>query len=108
MVPAPARLSQTAQELHMYAVIQDRGHQYKAAPGARLTIDRSQAAVGATVELPVLLLANEAGAKAVLKVIEHQRGEKLTIGKFKRRKHNLRRHGFRSEQTVVEVVSIGD
>jgi large subunit ribosomal protein L21 len=100
----------------MYAVIQDRGHQYKAAPGTRLTIDRSQAAVGATVELPVLLLANEAGvkvgapyvagAKAVLKVIEHQRGEKITIGKFKRRKHNLRRHGFRSEQTVVEVVSI--
>jgi large subunit ribosomal protein L21 len=100
----------------MYAVIQDRGHQYRASAGDRLTIDRSQAEVGATVELPILLLANEAGvkvgapfvagAKAVLKVVEHKRGEKITIGKFKRRKHNLRRHGFRSEQTVVEVVSI--
>ena len=100
----------------MYAVIQDRGHQYRATQGDRLTIDRNQAEVGATVELPILLLANEAGvkvgapfvagAKAVLKVVEHKRGDKITIGKFKRRKHNLRRHGFRSEQTVVEVVSI--
>lgn len=100
----------------MYAVIQDRGHQYRAVAGDRLTIDRNQAEVGATVEMPILLLANEAGvkvgspfvagAKAVLKVVEHKRGEKITIGKFKRRKHNLRRHGFRSEQTVVEVVSI--
>ena len=100
----------------MYTVIQDRGHQYRAAKGDRLTIDRNQAEVGATVEMPILLLADEAGvkvgapfvagAKAVLKVVEHKRGEKITIGKFKRRKHNLRRHGFRSEQTVVEVVSI--
>jgi large subunit ribosomal protein L21 len=100
----------------MYAVIQDRGHQYRATTGDRLTLDLSQAAVGATVEMPVLLLATEAGvkvgapyvagAKAVLKVLEHKRGEKIVIGKFKRRKHNLRRHGFRAEQTVVEVVSI--
>jgi len=100
----------------MYAVIQDRGHQYRATTGDRLTLDLSQTAVGATLEMPILLLANEAGvkvgapfvagAKAVLKVLEHKRGEKITIGKFKRRKHNLRRHGFRAEQTVVEVVSI--
>lgn len=100
----------------MYAVIQDRGHQYRAAKGDRLTIDRNQVEVGATVEMPILLLADEAGvkvgapfvagAKAVLKVVEHKRGEKITIGKFKRRKHNLRRHGFRADQTVVEVVSI--
>ncbi len=100
----------------MYAVIQDRGHQYRATTGDRLTIDRNQAEVGATVEMPVLLLANEgsvkvgspfvAGAKAVLKVVEHKRGDKIVIGKFKRRKHSVRRHGFRAEQTVVQVVSI--
>jgi large subunit ribosomal protein L21 len=100
----------------MYAVIQDRGHQYRATTGDRLTIDRNDAEVGATVEMPVLLLANEgsvkvgapyvAGAKAVLKVVEHKRGDKIVIGKFKRRKHSVRRHGFRAEQTVVQVVSI--
>jgi large subunit ribosomal protein L21 len=100
----------------MYAVIQDRGHQYRATAGDRLTIDRNTAEVGATVEMPVLLIADDAGvkvgspfvagAKAVLKVVEHKRGDKILIGKFKRRKHNLRRHGFRAEQTVVQVISI--
>ncbi len=100
----------------MYAVIQDRSHQYRASAGDRLTIDRNQAEVGAMVEMPVLLLASDAGikigapfvagAKAVLKVVEHKRGEKIIIGKYKRRKHSLRRRGFRAEQTVVQVVSI--
>ena len=101
----------------MYAVIQDRGHQYRAVAGDRLTIDRSAAEVGTTVEMPVLLIADDsgvkvgapfvAGAKAVVKVLEHTRGDKIIIGKYKRRKHNLRRRGFRADLTVVEVVSIG-
>ena len=100
----------------MYAVIQDRGHQYRAEAGGRLTIDRSTAVVGATFEMPILLIADDAGvkvgspfvagAKAVLKVLEHTRGDKIVIGKYKRRKHNLKRRGFRADQTVVEVVSI--
>jgi large subunit ribosomal protein L21 len=66
--------------------------------------------------MPVLLIADDAGvkvgspfvagAKAVLKVVEHTRGDKIVIGKYKRRKHNLKRRGFRADQTVVEVVSI--
>jgi large subunit ribosomal protein L21 len=100
----------------MDAVIQDRGHQYRAVAGDRLTIDRSTAEVGATVEMPVLLIADDAGvkvgspfvagAKAVLKVVQHKRGEKVIIGKYKRRKHSVKRRGFRADLTVVEVVSI--
>ena len=102
----------------MYAVIQDRNRQYRAATGDRLTLDRSELDVGATFEVPVLLLADGAsvkvgapfvaGAKAVCKVLSHTRGEKGMVGKFKRRKHMTnRRKGFRHEQTVVEVVSVG-
>lgn len=103
----------------MYAVIQDRNRQYRAAPGDTLTLDRAdEHAVGATFEVPVLLLADGgsvqvgspfvAGAKGVLKVVEHIRGEKLIIGKFKRRKHMTnRRKGFRHAHTVVRVVSVG-
>lgn len=100
----------------MYAVIQDRGHQYRAATGEKLILDRNQAEVGATVEMPVLLLSDErgvrigapfvAGAKAVCKVLSHLRGKKGVVGKFKRRKHSHRRQGFRAEQTLVEVVAI--
>jgi large subunit ribosomal protein L21 len=101
----------------MYAVINDRGRQYRAAPGERLTLDRSEAVVGTTVEMPVLLLADEsgvkvgapvvAGAKAMCKVIAHERGDKGIVGKYKRRKHSRKRMGFRHEHTIVEVLSIG-
>jgi large subunit ribosomal protein L21 len=101
----------------MHAVIVDRNRQYRAEVGVRLTVDRNQAQAGDTMEWPVQLLAEGAdgaigtpfvpGAKAVVKVLEHIRGDKITIGKYKRRKHmSNRRKGFRAEQTVVEVVSI--
>src|SRR5687768_5449550 len=98
----------------MYAVINDRGRQYKATKGARLTIDRVEAEVGATFELPVLLIAGDdgsvkigapaiAGAKATCKVVGHDRGEKVIVTKYKRRKRNLRRKGHRQAQSVVEI-----
>ena len=100
----------------MYAVIQDRGHQYRAAQGDKLILDLREGEPGSTVEMPVLLIASDegvkvgapfvAGAKAVLKIVKHQRGPKGIVGMFKRRKHSRRRHGYRAEQTVVEVVSI--
>jgi large subunit ribosomal protein L21 len=102
----------------MYAVIQDRNRQYRAAAGDRLVLDRAeQHAVGATFEVPVLLLADGAavtigapfvpGAKAVCKVLDHDKGDKITVGKYKRRKHQTnRRKGYRHSHTVVEVVSI--
>lgn len=103
----------------MYAVIQDRNRQYRATTGDKLTLDRNEAVeVGTTIELPVLLVADGAsvkvgspfvaGAKAVVKVIEHSLGDKITVGKYKRRKHQTnRRKGFRHQHTVVQVVSIG-
>ena len=101
----------------MYAVIVDRNRQYRAAPGDTLTIDRCEAELGATLEWPVLLLADAgaiqvgapfvAGAKATVKVVEHTLGDKLYIGKYKRRKHmSNRRKGFRHCHSVVQVVSI--
>ena len=102
----------------MYAVIQDRNRQYRAAQGDKLTLDRAEeVAVGTTLELPVLLLADGAnvkvgapfvaGAKAVVKVLAHTLGDKITVGKYKRRKHMTnRRKGFRHQHTLVEVVSI--
>ena len=100
----------------MYAVILDRGRQFRATAGEKLTLDRNQSEVGATVEMPVMLIADDsgvrvgapyvAGAKAVVKVLAHERGKKGIVGKFKRRKHSRRRHGFRAEHTIVEVVSI--
>lgn len=103
----------------MYAVIQDRNRQYRASKGDKLTLDRAETLeVGSTLELPVLLVADGAsvkvgspfvaGAKAIVKVLQHSLGDKITVGKYKRRKHvTNRRKGFRHQHTVVEVLSIG-
>lgn len=101
----------------MYAVISDRGRQYRAIPGEKLVLDRAENEIGQSFEVPVLLVADGAtvkvgapyvaGAKAVLKVLEHTRGPKGTLVKYTKRKRNLRRHGFRHDQTVVQVVSVG-
>jgi large subunit ribosomal protein L21 len=101
----------------VYAVISDRNRQYRAAPGDRLELDLAKAEPGAVLELPVLLLADGgsvkvgsphvAGATAKVKVLEHAKGDKIVIGKYKHRKHMTnRRKGFRAQLTMVEVVSI--
>ncbi|MFW5698423.1 MAG: 50S ribosomal protein L21 [Planctomycetota bacterium] len=101
----------------MYAIIEDRGRQYRVAPGQRLVLDRAAAEPGSTIEAPVLFVCDgdsvEVGAprldgrKAVLKVLRHQRGPKVIAGTFRRRKDSRRRVGGRHEQTAVEVVEIG-
>ncbi len=101
----------------MYAVIADRNRQYRAAPGDKLELDRLEVAPGTELELPVLLVADGAsvkvgspfvaGATAKVKVLNNKLGEKIIIGKFKRRKHMTnRRRGFRAVSTMVEVLSI--
>ena len=100
----------------MYAVINDRGNQYRASVGERITLDRLEGDVGSTVEVPVLLVADgeaieigqpQLDKKAVLKLVSHSRGKKGIAGTFKRRKDSRRRVGFRHDHTVVEVVSLG-
>lgn len=103
----------------MYAIISDRGRQYRAEVGARLVLDRAASLEpGASIETPVLFLCDAdkgettigtpfvEGRKAVLRVIGHTRGGKGIAGTYKRRKDTRRRVGFRADQTTVEVVEI--
>ena len=101
----------------MYAVVQDRGHQYQVSPGARFTVDRMDVQDGDTVELPILLLADDAGvkvgtpfvdgSKVTFKVVKSLvKGDKVIAGTFKRRKDSRRRVGHRQQFSVLEVVSI--
>ncbi len=101
----------------VYAVISDRNRQYRAAPGDRLSLDLVDGEPGAELELPVLLVADGAavkvgspfvaGATAKVKILSHEKGDKIIIGKYKQRKHMTnRRQGFRAESTVVQVLSI--
>ena len=101
----------------MYAVIKTGGKQYRVAPGDKLNIETLKVDTGAEVEFDqVLMLADGDnvdvgaplvdGARVKARVIEHGRGEKIRIVKFKRRKHYQRRMGHRQNYTRVEITDV--
>jgi large subunit ribosomal protein L21 len=102
----------------MYAVIKTGGKQYKVSPGEVLRVEKIQAAVGAEIELPdVLLVTNEDGQVQVgtptlenatvrAQVLEHDRARKVIVFKKKRRKGYKVKRGHRQPYTTLEIKEI--
>jgi len=99
----------------MYAVIESGGKQYKVKPGQRIRVERLAAEVGETVKLQPLLVREEgkvlvgeqlAGAAVEAKVVDHQRGPKVRILKFKPKTGYMRRQGHRQELTQLQIAQI--
>ncbi len=101
----------------MYAVVRSGGKQIRVAPGDSVWVESLRGEIGATVELPeVLLISGEGesrvgtpvvdGAKVVGTITEHGRGEKITIFKMKRRKGYRRKAGHRQSYTEIRVEKI--
>jgi large subunit ribosomal protein L21 len=104
-------------ESNMYAVIVTGGKQYKVAEGEFLKVEKLDAETGATIEFDkVLLVANGddvkigapvvEGAKVTAEVVSHGRGDKVTIIKFRRRKHHMKRQGHRQWYTEIKITGI--
>jgi large subunit ribosomal protein L21 len=102
----------------MYAIILDGGRQYKVTQGQRLDIDlRKESSAGDVIEFPeVLAIGGDEGlqlgspsiegAKVTAKVISTEKGDKIYVEKFRRRKSYHRRKGHRQQYTRVEIDSI--
>ena len=103
----------------MYAIVDIKGQQFKAEAGRRLFVHRLEAERGASVEFDQVLLVDNAGkvtigspvvagAKVVVEVLSHVKGEKVIIFKKKRRKGYKKRNGHRqcfTEVLIKEVVA---
>src|ERR1700750_294796 len=99
-----------------YAVIKTGGKQYRVIEGQTLLIERLPDDVGATVDLQPLLLAGDgdpvfegdglASAAVRAEIVEHLRGPKLRVFKFKPKRGYKRRTGHRQELTRIEVTEI--
>jgi large subunit ribosomal protein L21 len=101
----------------MYAVIATGGKQYRVTKDAVLRIEKLDAEPGATVEFGEVLLVGEGadvrlgnprvdGSKVLATVVRHGKGAKVSIVKFRRRKHYLRQKGHRQPFTEVKVTDI--
>jgi large subunit ribosomal protein L21 len=102
-------------EQTMYAIVKSGGKQYRVEPGQRLLVERLAAAEGDTVALQPLMYRSDevvsdatalAEVKVAAKVVEHARGEKLRVFKFKPKRGYKRRTGHRQELTMIEVTDI--
>ena len=105
----------------MYAIIETGGKQYKVQEGDTFRIELLKEAPGETVEIDrVLTVVKDdkamigkpvvEGAKVVLKVLEHGKGEKVLIFKYKSKKKYRKTRGHRQPYTevLVEKLEIND
>jgi large subunit ribosomal protein L21 len=101
----------------MYAVFKTGGKQYRATTGDKLKVEKIEAEKGSTIELDQVLMVGEGedvkigspyleGGKVTAKVVDHGRGDKIKILKFKRRKHHMKRMGHRQYFTQLEITGI--
>ena len=101
----------------MYAVIATGGKQYRVEKDGVLRIELLEAAPGTTVEFNDVLLIVDGdnitvgkpklkGSKVLATVESHGQGDKVSIVKFRRRKHYLRMKNHRQKYTQVRVTAI--
>ncbi|MBW3697214.1 50S ribosomal protein L21 [Vibrio sp. T187] len=101
----------------MYAVFQSGGKQHRVSEGQTLRLEKLDVETGATVEFDkVLLVANGEeitvgaplveGGKITAEVVQHGRGDKVKIVKFRRRKHSRKQAGHRQWFTEVKITGI--
>jgi len=99
----------------MFAIVEVGGKQYRVEEGREVVVDRLRADEGATLELRPLLVADgseltlaDSGKEAMVtaRVVEHFRGPKITVSRFKPKRGWRKKAGFRSGLTRLEVQKI--
>jgi large subunit ribosomal protein L21 len=93
----------------MYAIVKTGGKQYKVAVDDVVTVEKIVGEPGDEISLvPVLLVDGDALASATITatVVEHTKGPKIRIHKFKNKTGYHKRQGHRQPLTKVQVTKI--
>ena len=96
-----------------YAIISLGGKQYRVHEGEKLLVDRVTTDEGKTFHPDVLFVGGDGKAdfkpkiQVTAKVVGHVKGEKIRIGKYRRRTGYRRHTGYRSSLSQIEITAIG-
>lgn len=97
-----------------YAIIKLGGKQYVVREGEKLLVDRLDLDENKTFKPDVLFQGGNGkaelapkGQPVTAKVLGHVQGEKIRIGKYRRRTGYRRHTGYRSKLTQIQIESIG-
>jgi len=101
----------------MLAVIKTGGKQYIVKKGDKIKIEKVKEAQDQEIIFDQVLLVEKAkkikigtpfveGAKVTGKVLEHGKGEKIIVFKYKPKKRYRKKQGHRQPYTLVEITKI--
>ena len=99
-----------------YAVIATGGKQYRVEPGTELQVEKLDVEVGADVDLPAVLVVDDAGEVTTgpdvagrtvsATVTAHGKGTKIRVFTYKNKSRQHKRGGHRQQLTTIKVNSI--
>lgn len=100
----------------MYAVIETGGKQYRVQEGDIITIEKIRAEVGEAVAFDKVLVLSDGNdvkvgtpyldAAVTGSVVEHGKGQKVIIFKYKAKKDYRKKQGHRQPYTMVKIESL--
>ena len=103
----------------MYALVEIKGKQYRVRPGAEIVVDRLAEPAAEPLDLDSVLLLSDGGrvligepyvadARVRARVVGEERGMKLRVATYRRRKRTQRTIGHRQRFTrlVIEDVVV--
>ena len=101
----------------MYAVIEAGGKQHKVELGQVLEVDLMQEKSGTDYSFENVMLYVDGdevqigqpyieNAKVVAEIVDEVKAEKVTILRFRRRKHSMRKIGHRQKYTQIKIKEI--
>ena len=99
-----------------YAIIETGGKQYRVSEGDELLVEKLDKGEGETVTFDKVLAVNNgelvlgqplvSGAQVTAKVVEHGKGDKILVFKYKAKSNYRRRQGHRQPFTKVLIEKI--
>ena len=96
-----------------YAIITVGGKQHRVREGERLLVEHMKLDEGKTFNPRVLLVGGDGktdlspSTTVTARVLGHELGEKIRIGKYKKRTGYRRHTGYRSKLTQIQIEAIG-
>ena len=101
----------------MYAIVESGGKQYRAVPGLTIEVDRLHVEEGSQINLDQVLLVAEGedikvgtptvdGVTVKATVVEHFKGKKVLVFKYKPRERYRRTQGHRQQYTRLQIDEI--
>ncbi len=102
---------------HMYAVIETGGKQYRVQEGDVITVEKSDVEAGEKINFDRVLLLSDGetvkvGAPYVEScnvagtVVEHGKGQKVIIFKYKSKKDYRKKQGHRQPYTMIKIEKV--